>query len=64
MLRNNSWKSNKHNEKKNKNEWTQNMVKKMYRWNRMPMYTDKWIEFKWRNFVWLEYYKQYKKIKK
>jgi len=25
---------------KTKNEWTQNMVKKMYRWSRMPMYTD------------------------
>ena len=24
---------------KTKNEWTKNMVKKMYRWNRMPMYT-------------------------
>jgi len=51
VLRNNSWTSNKHNEKKNKNkkqknEWTQNVVKKMYRWNRMPMYTDEWIEFK------------------
>ena len=49
---------------KTKNEWTQNMVKKMYRWNRMPMYTDEWIEFKWRNLVWLEYFQQYKKIKK
>jgi len=25
---------------KTKNEWTQNMVKKMYRWNRTLMYTD------------------------
>jgi len=22
----------------------------------MPMYTDEWIEFKWRNLVWLEYF--------
>jgi len=41
---------------KQKNEWTQNMVKKMYRWNRMPMYTNEWIEFKWRILVWLEYF--------
>jgi len=33
--------------RKTKNEWTQNMVKKMYRWKRMPMYTDEWIELKW-----------------
>jgi len=31
---------------KTENEWTQNMVKKMYRWKRMPMYIDEWIEFK------------------
>ena len=42
--------------RKTKNEWTQNMVKKMYRWKRMPMYIDEWIEFKWRNMVWLEYF--------
>jgi len=23
---------------------------------RMPMYTDEWIEFKWRILVWLEYF--------
>ena len=39
------------------------MVKKMYRWNRMPMYTDEWIEFKWRILVWLEYFQQCKKLK-
>ena len=54
VLRNNSWRSNKHDEKKTENEWTQNMVKKMCRWKRMPMYLDEWIEFKWRNLVWLE----------
>ena len=41
---------------KTKNEWTQNILKKMYRWNRMPMCTDEWIEFKWRILVWLEYF--------
>ena len=45
-LRNNSCRSNKHNDMKTENEWTQNMVKKMYRWKRMPMYIDEWIEFK------------------
>jgi len=44
------------NTKTKENEWTQNMVKKMYRWNRMPMYTDEWIEFNWRILVWLEYF--------
>jgi len=30
----------------------------MYRWKRMPMYIDEWIEFKWRNskLVWWEYF--------
>ena len=55
-LRNNSCRSNKHNEKKTENEWTQNMVKKMYRWKHMPMYIDEWIEFKWRKLVRLEYF--------
>jgi len=32
------------------------MEKKMYKWNRMPMYTDEWIEFKWTILVWLEYF--------
>ena len=41
----------------------QNMVKKIYRWNRMPMYTDEWIEFKWRILVWLEYFSNIKKFK-
>ena len=27
-----------HNAKKTENEWTQNMVKKMYWWKRMPMH--------------------------
>jgi len=63
MLGNNSWRSNKHNEKKTENELTQNMVKKMYRWKRMPMHIDEWIEFKWRILVWLEYFEQYKKLK-
>ena len=27
------------------------------------MYTDEWIEFKWRILVWLKYFQQYKKIK-
>ena len=26
-------------------------------------YTDEWIDFKWRNLVWLEYFQQYKKLK-
>jgi len=36
----------------------------MYMWKRMPMYMHEWIEFKWRNLVWLEYFWQYKEIKK
>ena len=35
----------------------------MYRWNRMPLYTDEWIEFKWRILEWLEYFWQYKNLK-
>jgi len=35
-------------------------MKKMYGWKRMPtayvVYTDEWIDFKWRNLVWLEYF--------
>ena len=30
--------------------------KKVYKWNRMPMYTDEWIEFKWWILVWLGYF--------
>jgi len=50
MLKNNTWKSNKNSEE---NKQTQNMVKKMCRWKRMPVYKDKWIKFNWRNLVWL-----------
>ena len=39
------------------------MVKKMYRWKRMPMYIDEWIEFKWRNLVWLKFFSNTKKLK-
>ena len=28
----------------------------MYSWKSMSMYIDEWIEFKWRNLVWLEYF--------
>ena len=28
------------------------------------IYTDEWSELKWGNLVWLEYFEQYKKIKK
>jgi len=37
------------------NRQTQNMVKKMYRWKSMPMYTDEWIKFNWRYLGWLKY---------
>ena len=49
--------------RKTKKEWTQNMVKKMYRWKRMSMYMDEWIQFKWRNLVWLEYFSNTKNLK-
>jgi len=50
VLKNNGWISNKHNKK---NEQAQNMVKKMYSWKRMPMYTNERIRFNWRYLVWL-----------
>ena len=41
------------------------MLKKMYRWERMPVYTDEWIKFDWKEFgVVKNMFKQNMKIKK
>ena len=56
VLRSNSWRSNKHNEKKNKKRMNAEHGEEMNSWKRMPMYMDEWIEFKRRNLVWLEYF--------
>jgi len=48
VLRNNSWRSSKHGEKKNKNKKRVNAEhdEQRYGGKRMPMCIDEWIEFK------------------
>jgi len=48
VLRNNSWRSNKYNEKKNRKRMNAEHGEENVQENvkRMPMYIDEWIEFK------------------
>jgi len=57
VLKNNSWKSNtisisttELGKQTNTEHGEENVH---YRWKHMPMYTDAWIKFNWRNLVWL-----------